>query len=52
MPQDSSKAVLKTRTAAVSRAANSSLTKNAMKNRRLKASMQAATAATCTAATI
>ena len=31
MPQDSSKAVLKTRTAAASRAANSSLTKNAMK---------------------
>ena len=28
------------------------LTKNAMKNRRLKASMQAATAAICTAATI
>lgn len=52
VPQDSSKAVLKTRTAAASRAANSSLTKNAMKNRRLKASMQAATAATCTAATI
>ena len=52
MPQDSSKAVLKTRTAAASRAANSSLTKNVMKNRRLKASMQAATAATCTAATI
>lgn len=52
VPQDSSKAVLKTRTAAASRAANSSLTKNVMKNRRLKASMQAATAATCTAATI
>ena len=52
VPQDSSKAVLKTRTAAASRVANSSLTKNAMKNRRLKASMQAATAATCTAATI
>ena len=52
VPQDSSKAVLKTRTAAASRAANSSLTKNAMKNRRLKASMQAATAAICTAATI
>ena len=34
VPQDSSKAVLKTRTAAASRAANSSLTKNAMKNRR------------------
>lgn len=52
MPQDSSKAVLKTRTAAASRAANSSLTKNAVKNRRLKASMQAVTAAICTAATI
>ena len=52
VPQDSSKAVLKTKTAAASRAANSSLTKNVMKNRRLKASMQAATAATCTAATI
>ena len=52
VPQDSSKAVLKTRTAAASRAANSSLTKNVMKNRRLKASMQAVTAAICTAATI